>query len=99
PFGGPRPSGPLLGCIVPAPQRRPRARRIAADRPHVPMPDPRREGKAAPMRHEDMPMALTYDDVLLVPQRSSVASRSDVDTSAQLTPNIRLAVPIVSANM
>jgi IMP dehydrogenase len=51
------------------------------------------------MRHDDMPMALTYDDVLLVPQRSSVASRSDVDTSAFVTPSIRLAVPIVSANM
>lgn len=51
------------------------------------------------MRHLDMPIALTYDDVLLVPQRSSVASRSDVDIAGQLTPGIRLEVPIVSANM
>jgi IMP dehydrogenase len=42
---------------------------------------------------------LTFDDVLLVPQRSSVASRQDVDTSAQLTPTIQLRMPIVSANM
>jgi len=44
-------------------------------------------------------MALTFDDVLLVPQRSSVASRSDVDTTGHITPTIALAVPIVSANM
>jgi len=51
------------------------------------------------MRHAEMPTALTFDDVLIVPQRSSVASRSDVDTTGRLTPNIVLAVPIVSANM
>lgn len=51
------------------------------------------------MRHADLPTALTFDDVLLVPQRSSVASRSDVDTTGRLTPTISLAVPIVSANM
>lgn len=42
---------------------------------------------------------LTFDDVLLVPKRSSVASRSAVDTSAQLTRRLRLAIPIISANM
>jgi len=42
---------------------------------------------------------LTFDDVLLIPQRSGVASRKDVDTSAQLTPKIKLAIPIISANM
>lgn len=42
---------------------------------------------------------LTFDDVLLVPQRSGVASRKDVDTSAPLTPKIKLAIPIISANM
>ncbi|MEO6867356.1 MAG: IMP dehydrogenase [Gaiellales bacterium] len=47
----------------------------------------------------EIPTALTFDDVLLVPQRSSIASRSDVDTSGRLTPTISLAVPIVSANM
>jgi IMP dehydrogenase len=52
-----------------------------------------------PMRHDDMPMALTYDDVLLVPQRSSVNSRKDVDTSGNITPTIALKLPIVSANM
>lgn len=42
---------------------------------------------------------LTFDDVLLVPRRSSVASRSSVDTSAQLTRHLRLSIPIISANM
>ncbi len=42
---------------------------------------------------------LTFDDVLLVPKRSSVLSRQGVDTSTCLTPQIRLHIPIVSANM
>jgi len=42
---------------------------------------------------------LTFDDVLLVPKRSPVASRKDVDTSTWLTPSIRLRIPIISANM
>lgn len=41
---------------------------------------------------------LTYDDVLLVPGRSSVMPR-EVDTSARLTKNIRLNVPLMSAAM
>jgi IMP dehydrogenase len=45
------------------------------------------------------PLALTYDDVLLVPCRSSVVSRRDVDTSTRLTRDVRLNIPIVSANM
>ncbi|OFY68760.1 MAG: IMP dehydrogenase [Bacteroidetes bacterium RIFCSPLOWO2_12_FULL_37_12] len=42
--------------------------------------------------------ALTYDDVLLLPGYSEVLPR-EVDTSTQLTRNIRLNVPIVSAAM
>jgi IMP dehydrogenase len=45
------------------------------------------------------PLALTYDDVLLVPCRSGVASRRDVDTSTRLTRELRLNLPIVAANM
>src|SRR5881398_3910946 len=45
------------------------------------------------------PLALTYDDVLLVPCRSAVASRRDVDTSTRLTRVVRLNIPIVAANM
>lgn len=43
--------------------------------------------------------ALTFDDVLLVPKRSSVHSRKDVDLSTRLSRNIKLNIPIVSANM
>src|SRR5579871_6773923 len=55
----------------------------------------------APAMHEDgcPPLALTYDDVLLVPCRSSIRSRRDVDTSTRLTRELRLNIPIVSANM
>ncbi len=42
---------------------------------------------------------LTFDDVLLIPKRSPIESRSAVDTSAELVPGIRLALPILSANM
>lgn len=44
-------------------------------------------------------MALSYDDVLLAPQRSPIASRSDVDTSGRFTRNIVLSAPVISANM
>ena len=42
---------------------------------------------------------LTFDDVLLAPRRSAIRSRSSVDTSTWLVPQIRMAIPIVSANM
>lgn len=42
--------------------------------------------------------ALTYDDVLLVPAYSEILPRQ-ADTSTQLTRNIRLNIPIVSAAM
>lgn len=42
--------------------------------------------------------ALTYDDVLLVPAYSEILPR-EADTSTQLTRNIRLNIPIVSAAM
>jgi IMP dehydrogenase len=42
--------------------------------------------------------ALTFDDVLLVPAESDVIPK-DVDVKTQLTPEIRLAIPIVSSAM
>jgi len=42
---------------------------------------------------------LTFDDVLLVPKRSTVRSRKEVDTSTHLSRRIELRVPIVSAPM
>ena len=44
-------------------------------------------------------MALTYDDVLLVPQYSNVDSRRLLSTKSCLTKKIALQMPIVSANM
>jgi len=46
----------------------------------------------------DLPIALTFDEVLLVPQRSDVVPR-DVDTRTKLTPGITLNIPILSADM
>lgn len=51
------------------------------------------------MNAAGIPLALSYDDVLLAPRRSSIRSRSDVDVSTRLTRGLRLAVPVVSANM
>ena len=41
---------------------------------------------------------LTFDDVLLVPQKSCVLPR-EVDLSVQLTPKIKLNIPMLSAAM
>src|SRR5699024_6738900 len=41
---------------------------------------------------------LTYDDVLLVPAHSQTLPR-DVDTGIQLTPSLKLNIPIMSAAM
>lgn len=43
--------------------------------------------------------AYSYDDVLLVPQKSTVESRKQVSTKTQLTKNIWLNMPIISSNM
>lgn len=48
---------------------------------------------------ENIPLALTYDDVLLVPQRSSVQSRSQISLKTQITPNFSVDFPIISINM
>jgi len=43
--------------------------------------------------------ALTYDDVLLAPQYSKVASRHKLDVQTRLTRKLKLQIPIVSSNM
>ena len=48
---------------------------------------------------QELPLALTFDDVLLVPRRSRIRSRADVSTRTQLTRRIALEIPVVSANM
>ncbi|MDG1846974.1 MAG: IMP dehydrogenase [Acidimicrobiales bacterium] len=42
---------------------------------------------------------LTFDDVLLVPRRSSIRSRQDVTLTTRLTRNISIELPIIAANM
>ena len=46
-----------------------------------------------------MRIGITFDDVLLIPKKSSVSSRYDIDTSTKLSRNINLNIPIVSSNM
>lgn len=46
-----------------------------------------------------IPLALTYDDVLIKPRCSSLLSRSEANTKTRLTKKINLNIPIISANM
>ena len=50
------------------------------------------------MLQNDLPMGLTFDDVILVPQFSDFLP-SDTDTSIELFSGIRLNIPILSAAM
>ena len=47
----------------------------------------------------DIREGLTFDDVLLVPKRSPIVSRSQTDLRTRLSRNINLNIPIISANM
>ena len=46
----------------------------------------------------DIPLYLTYDDVLLLPQYSEILPK-DVDTKTNLTKGLKLSIPLVSAAM
>jgi IMP dehydrogenase len=48
---------------------------------------------------DDVRFGLTFDDVLLVPQRSSIRSRQVVSVATRLSRNVELMLPIVAANM
>jgi IMP dehydrogenase len=50
------------------------------------------------MLTDDLPLGLTFDDVLLLPAKSDVLP-GEVDVSTNLPRNIRLNVPIISAAM
>src|SRR5207248_1134574 len=50
------------------------------------------------MIHFPVPEALTFDDVLLLPARSDVVPAT-ANTQTQLTRNIRLNIPVISAAM
>lgn len=42
---------------------------------------------------------LTFDDVLLIPKRSAIISRSQTNLKTKLSRNINLNIPVISANM
>lgn len=50
------------------------------------------------MLEKQLRIGLTFDDVVLVPRRSNIVP-SEVDPSTQLTRNIRINIPILSAAM
>ncbi len=45
------------------------------------------------------PLGLSFDDVLLIPQHSEIESRSLVDLTTQITPAVKLKLPLLSTNM
>jgi IMP dehydrogenase len=47
----------------------------------------------------NIPLSLTFNDVLLEPQESDVRSRKNCDLTTKLTPKVTLKIPIVSSNM
>lgn len=47
----------------------------------------------------EFPLNLSYDDVLLEPKYSVIKSRKNVSLKTELTRNIKINLPIVSANM
>ncbi|HOM78051.1 MAG TPA: guanosine monophosphate reductase [bacterium] len=44
-------------------------------------------------------LALSFEDVLLIPQHSKINSRSEVNLSTILSPNLTLQIPLISTNM
>jgi IMP dehydrogenase/GMP reductase len=48
---------------------------------------------------EGLRTGLTFDDVLILPRRSSIRSRQDVSVRTRLSRHIKLDLPVVAANM
>src|SRR3989304_1642859 len=51
------------------------------------------------MIFKELPLALSYNYVLLVTQYSKIDSRSDVDVSTEIAPGLKLDLPLVSTKM
>jgi IMP dehydrogenase len=51
------------------------------------------------MALENLRVGLTFDDVLLVPRRSTIRSRQHVSLRTRVSRNVELDIPIVAANM
>jgi IMP dehydrogenase len=56
------------------------------------------QGEFVPVKLIDSP-ALTFDDVLIVPKRSSVYSRKQVSLQTRLVGDLAIDLPFISANM
>ena len=50
-------------------------------------------GESDDLGPTEFPLGLTFDDVLLIPRRSSIRSRGDVSTATPLTRRITLISP------
>lgn len=48
---------------------------------------------------DNIPLALSYDDVLLVPQYSSINSRNEVSLKTKISNKVTLEIPLITANM
>lgn len=55
--------------------------------------------KQSTERFLTLPLALSYDDVLLVPKYSQVNSRSDIDLTTKLAPKLTLKIPLIPTKM
>lgn len=49
--------------------------------------------------NQNILLGLSYDDVLLVPQHSHINSRSEVNIETQITPRVKIKLPLISINM
>ncbi len=52
-----------------------------------------------PLVSGEVATGLTFDDVLLVPRRSGIRSRSDVSLRSRISLGVELEVPVIAANM
>ena len=50
-------------------------------------------------KEKSIKLGLTFDDVLLVPQFSKIPSRKEINLRTNFSRNIKLNIPVVSANM
>ncbi len=51
------------------------------------------------MKQQSLPLALSYGDVLLVPQYSTVRSRKDISLKTKIASGLELQSPLMSVNM
>ena len=48
---------------------------------------------------EQFELALSFDEVSLIPQYSEINSRSDIDLTTKISDKISLKIPLISTNM